>query len=310
MFSVRCSTLSELPLPPPGKTGWPWTEASPPPPNTTPDNQPWPRVSVVTPSYNQAQFIEETIRSVLLQDYPALEYIVVDGGSNDGTLDILRRYEDWLCWVSETDKGQTDAINKGLRMATGDVLAYLNSDDTYCPGGICKIAAFFRAHPDVGLVYGDCQVVDEPGGHLGYLPRHAFSLRRMIERGEFIPQQAAFWQRAAMEQAGMFDESLHFAMDYNFFIRVAQAFPVAYLPELVASFRMHGTSKTVSQSEKHWRETLAVSERYGLKPWTLWYWIRRLRHWGLQATPEPIQRRVRQWMGRAQDPYLYTQGYK
>lgn len=301
-------TLKELPPPPPHRTGWPWTETSPPPPNTTPDNQPWPRVSIITPSYNQGQFIEETISSVLLQDYPALEYIVVDGGSNDGTVDILRRYERWLHWLSEPDRGQTDAINKGLRVATGDILAYLNSDDLYLPGGIHAIADYFRSHPTTGLVYGECRVVDEQGRVLGCLPRRGFSLRRMIERAEFLPQQATFWRREVMEKVGLFDDRLRYAMDYEYFIRVARAFPVAYLPQPVACFRMHGTSKTVSQSEKHWREALAVSERYGLKPWMVWYWIRRLRHWGLQAMPEPIQMRVRQRMGRVHDPYLYAQG--
>jgi len=301
-------TLKEPPPPPHHRTGWPWTETSPAPANTTPANQPWPQVSIVTPSYNQAQFIEETIRSVLLQDYPALEYIVVDGGSNDGTVDILRRYERWLHWVSEPDRGQTDAINKGLRIATGDILAYLNSDDLYLPGGIHAIADYFRSHPTTGLVYGECRVVDEQGRVLGYLPRRGFSLRRTIERAEFLPQQATFWRREVMEKVGLFDDRLHYAMDYEYFIRVARAFPVAYLPQPVACFRMHGTSKTVSQSEKHWREALAVSERYGLKPWMVWYWIRRLRHWGLQAMPAAIEMRVRQRMGRVHDPYVYTQG--
>jgi len=308
--TMHCPTLKELSPPPPHRTGWPWTEASPPSPNTTLGNQPWPQVSIITPSYNQAQFIEETIRSVLLQNYPALEYIIIDGGSTDGTIDVLRHYEGWLRWVSKPDRGQTDAINKGLLMATGDILAYLNSDDMYLPGGIRAIANYFRSHPEIGLVYGECRVIDEQGRELGYLPGHPFNLRRTIERAEFLPQQATFWRREAMEKVGLFDDTLHYAMDYEYFLRVAQSFPVAYLPQPVACFRMQRTSKTVSQSEKHWRETLAVSERYGLKPWTLWYWIRRLRHWGLRVMPEPFQRRVRQRMGRAQDPYLYAQGYR
>ncbi len=301
-------TLNKIPSPPSGKSGWPWTEESPQLPDTMPGESPWPRVSIITPSYNQAQFIEETIRSVLLQGYPDLEYLVIDGGSTDGTLDILRRYEPWLRWVSEPDRGQSDAINKGLRMASGDILAYLNSDDLYLPGALYAIADFFRSYHEAGLVYGECRVIDEHGNELGYLPRRPFDLRRTIQRAEFLPQQATFWRHEVMEKVGLFDDSLCYAMDYEYFIRVARAFPVAYLPQPVACFRMQHTSKTVSQSEKHWCETLVVSERYGLKPWTLWYWTRRLRHWGLRAMPEPIQRHVRQRLGRAHDPYLYTQG--
>ncbi|MBC8264038.1 MAG: glycosyltransferase [Anaerolineales bacterium] len=304
---MRCPTLSELPPPPPGKTGWPWTEESPQVPDPMPDGSRWPRVSIVTPSYNQGQFIEETIRSVLLQGYPDLEYIVIDGGSTDGSIGIIRKYENWLLyWISEPDAGQADAINKGLRLAQGEVLAYLNSDDTYLPGGVRPVMDHFRSDPATGLVYGNCRVIDGWGRDLGLLPGHAFDLRRTIERGEFIPQPAAFWRKIAMEKVGMFNEDLHYALDYDFFIRVGQAFPVIYLPHIVACFRVHGTSKTASQSEKLWQEALAVSERYGLRIWRAWYWIRRLRHWGLSALPQPIQKRMRQWMGRPHDPYLYS----
>jgi len=297
--------LEELPAPPPGRAGWPWTEGSPPLGSDRPEDQARPRVTIVTPSLNQGEFIEETIRSVLLQDYAELDYIVVDGGSHDGTVDILRRYERWLFWLSEPDGGQSEAINKGLRMATGEILAYLNSDDTYCPGCVSAIATVFESRRAVGLAYGDCQVIDEQGRELGYLPRHGFSLKRMIERGEFLPQQAVFWRRGAMEKVGPFDESLHYAMDFEFFIRVGRAFPVEYVPTLLARFRMHSSSKTTSQSEKHWREVLAVSQRYGLNPWNHWYWLRRLRHWGLRGLPEPLQMWVRRTLGRAQDPVLY-----
>ncbi len=296
-------SLDNLPLSPPGRTGWPWTETGHLAP---PARSSWPRVSIITPSYHQAQFIEETIRSVLLQGYLDLEYIVVDGGSNDGTVDLLRRYQDRIYWVSEPDQGQTDAINKGLRMAHGDILAYLNSDDLYLPSALHAIVEQFQIRPEVGLIYGDCKVIDERGRELGHLPRHDFSLRRMIERGEFLPQQAVFWRRVVQDKIGLFDASLHYAMDYDFFIRVGRVFPVAYLPQPIACFRMHGTSKTVSQAEAHWREALMVSERHGLKPWTLWYWLRRLRHWGLRNLPRSLQQWVRRKMNRAQDPYLYA----
>lgn len=302
----RRPTLAELPPPPPGRVGWPWTEADATGDASVFTDQTWPRVSIVTPSYQQAQFIEETIRSVLLQGYPALEYIVMDGGSSDGSVDILRRYENWLSWVSQRDRGQSDAINQGLRLAGGDVVAYLNSDDLYLPGGVRAIADRFRQQPAVGLAYGDCRVIDEVGHDLGFLPRHPFDLRRTIERGEFLPQQAVFWRREAMTKVGLLDDGLHYAMDYEYFIRIARSFPVSYIPFQVAAFRLQNTSKTVSQSEKHWREAFAVSSRYGLKPWKPWYWIRFWRHHGLRLLPPRLQDRIRRQMNRPQDPYLYA----
>ena len=161
---MRCPTLDELPPPPPGKTGWPWTEDSPQLPDTGLDGRPWPRVSVVTPSYNQGHFIEETIRSVLLQGYPDLEYVIIDGGSTDSSQEIIRRYERWLVyWVSEPDHGQTRAINKGWTRATGDILAYINTDDCYLNGAIATAAQEFCTKPNIGMAYGNAIIVDEAG---------------------------------------------------------------------------------------------------------------------------------------------------
>ncbi|MBC7078479.1 MAG: glycosyltransferase, partial [Synergistales bacterium] len=162
---VHCPTLRDLPLPPPNKEGWPWTEESPQPPeNPTYGSSFLPRVSVVTPSYNQAQFIEETIRSVLLQGYPNLEYLILDGGSTDGSVELIRKYEPWLAyWVSERDEGQADAINRGWRRSTGEILAYLNSDDVYAPGAIHRAVIYLLAHPNAVAVVGSYKLIDAEG---------------------------------------------------------------------------------------------------------------------------------------------------
>jgi len=296
---MRYPTLAELPLSQ-TKTGWPWTEESLQPSNMLS----YPKVSIITPSYNQGVFIEETIRSVLLQGYPNLEYIVIDGGSTDETLDILRQYESWVKWISEPDKGQADAINKGLQIAQGEILAYLNSDDLYSMGAIHQVVNYLQNHSEIGLVYGNCLVIDEQGNELGLLRGHKFNLQRTIQRGEFIPQQTAFWQRKVLEKTGLFDATLQYCMDYEFFIRIGQFFPATYLPQTLASFRLHNASKTVSQEDRHWRETLMVSQQYGMKPWTMWYWLRRFRHWGLRALPTPIHQWVRQKLNRPQDPFI------
>src|SRR5215831_12852093 len=158
---MRCPKLSELPAPPSGKTGWPWTEEGQRLPDQMPDGCPWPLISVVTPSLNQGKFIEETIRSVLLQGYPELDYIIIDGGSTDGSVEVIKKYEPWLTyWVSEPDRGQSHAINKGWQRACGEIVAWLNSDDTYNRGALrCAVEAF-RYNTAVGMVYSDMNYID------------------------------------------------------------------------------------------------------------------------------------------------------
>jgi len=262
---MRCPTLSELPPPPPGKTGWPWTEESPQLPETMPDGSSWPRVSIVTPSYNQAQFIEETIRSVLLQGYPNLEYIIIDGGSTDSSVGIIKKYEPWLSyWVSEVDRGQAEAVNKGWRRARGEILAYLNSDDTYLPQTVETVVSSFHEHQDVGMVYGDCNLIDEEGETIGPMPGEKFTLEKMLWRN-VVPQPAAFIRRSVLERVGLLDENLHHCMDYDLWLRIALHFPVKHIPTILANFRLHSSSKTIAQQGFHLAEMPVVLEKLFLQ---------------------------------------------
>ena len=153
---MRCPNLEELPPSPPGKTGWPWTQGSKTLGNAMPDGNSWPKISIVTPSFNQGKYIEETIRSVLLQGYPDIEYIVIDGGSMDASLDIIKKYERWLTyWVSEPDKGQSHAINKGFAKSSGEIYAYINSDDFYCPSAFGTVAPMFEKMVSLTLLLGN-----------------------------------------------------------------------------------------------------------------------------------------------------------
>ena len=181
-----------------------------------------PLVTIVTPSYNQGRFIEETILSVLNQDYPRIEYIIMDGGSTDQTLDILRKYTGRLTWHSEKDNGQSDAINKGLRLAKGEILAYLNSDDTYLPGAITRAVRYLTAkNPDSPLVYGEGYHITAEGTIIERYPTEPFDFQHLAETC-FICQPTTFWKRDVMETIGLFDENLHYAMDYDYWIRVAK----------------------------------------------------------------------------------------
>jgi glycosyltransferase involved in cell wall biosynthesis len=242
---LACPRLDQLPAPPPAKTGWPWTEHTPQLPAKTPAGTPWPRVSVVSPSYNQGQFIEETIRSVLLQGYPNLEYSILDGGSTDGSLEIIRRYEPWLAyWVSEPDGGQTQAINKGWLRTPGDLLAYINTDDCYVSGALGIAAGAFCARPDVGMVYGTAMLVDQAGNELRTWEAQPFDLRTMLIQGNTVPQPAAFFSRTALETVGLLSEEWQMIMDYEFCIRIGMCLPALCVPRTLARFRLHDESKS------------------------------------------------------------------
>ncbi len=292
----------QIPQPLADKTGWPWQPA--PEKIHLPAGESWPLISIITPSYNQGPFIEETIRSILCQDYPLVEYLVMDAGSTDETVSILEHYSECIAWVSEPDEGQADAINKGMARANGQIIAYLNSDDYYLPGVLHRVAAQFRQHPENRLIYGDCMAIWGDGSEKGLIVGHPFNMKRVVQRGEFVPQQSAFWSRAATNQAGYFDKSLHFAMDYDYFIRLGETGPVQYVPETWACFRFAPHTKSVSAEDRHWREILAVSQRHGLKPWMGWYWWRRIRHVGLRLLPDGLEKRIRKGLYRPHDSAL------
>lgn len=239
-----------------------------------------PLISIVTPSFNQAKFLRRTIESVLTQDYPRIEYIIMDGGSTDGSREIIQSYEGRLAhWESIQDKGQTDAINKGFAKATGKYLAWLNSDDIYQPGAFSEAIAYLEAHPDVGLVYGDCTFIDAQGRVIGQFPAAQTDLQKLKRGYVHIPQQASFFRRDLWEKVGPLDPSFYFAMDYDLWVRLAREAPLVYLPgHTWASFRLHGDAKTIAADARCWPEMLRVHYRDSGKrfsPIVLKYYIRK-----------------------------------
>jgi glycosyltransferase involved in cell wall biosynthesis len=221
-------------------------------------------VSVVTPSYNQAAYLEETILSVLNQDYQNIQYIVVDGGSSDGSVDILKKYAGQISdWISEKDRGQTDAINKGFALAQGEIICWLNSDDTFFPNAISQAVEYLSAHPDVGLVYGDANYIDENSAVIGIFPAAQTSLARLKRGYVHIPQQAAFFRKSLWDQVGPLDPKFFFAMDYDLWVRLASVSNIVYLPQTWANFRLHADAKTISADDRCWPEMLKVHFREG-----------------------------------------------
>ncbi len=257
---MRCPTLSELSPPPPGRSGWPWTEESPQIPGTMMEGVPYPKISIVTPSYNQAQFLEETIRSVLLQGYPNLEYIIIDGGSKDGSVDIIRKYEQWLSyWVSESDNGQSDAINKGWSLTEGEILAWLNSDDIYEINALKTVAEFLTNQADVDMVYGDCNIINENSIFEKKCPTIDFDLGSLVCNIWFIPQQASFIRRKVLKSVVEVRTDLHLVMDWELWLRIAMKdFKICYLRHTLANFRIWLNAKTSSQSVRSGEEKIAV----------------------------------------------------
>ena len=222
----------------------------------------YPRITVVTPSFNQARYLGRTIRSVLDQGYPNVEYVVMDGGSTDGSIDIIQRYAGRLAyWVSEPDGGQSAAINAGWRRGSGEIVAWLNSDDYYLPGAVQTAVDFLVTHPDELMVYGQAELVDPAGASLASLGQ-PFSRRVMMLKADCIPQPAAFIRRSALDSVGYLDESLHFVMDLEFFIRVSQVREPRFIPAVLAGATWHAEAKTATGRAEMARERWQVRSRH------------------------------------------------
>ena len=258
---MRCPTLSKLPDPPSGKTGWPWTEETQQLLKTKPNGQPWPRISIVTPSYNQGVFIEETIRSVLLQGYPDLEFIVMDGGSTDATIDLIKKYEPWLAyWISAKDRGQSDAINRGIERATGDIVAWINSDDMYLENALAHVGRAWQSNQTHWLA-GKRKVGEtlsspatetlSPSAIRNYYDAASFWLVK--ERGLLnFSQPEVFVSRYAWRTVGGLFEPLVYAMDYHLWCKLAaNGFKPQPLDEELAFFRLQPNQKTGSATENY-----------------------------------------------------------
>ena len=225
-----------------------------------------PLVSIVTPCYNMARYVEQTVRSVLDQDYPHIEYIVMDGGSTDGTLEILKKYEGRARIYSEPDQGAADAVNRGFERSRGSLLAFLNADDYYLPGAVATAARSLVAHPEVAGVYGEGLWVDQQGRTIGEYPTAPFDAALLNEEC-FICQPAAFFRRSAFQQAGGLDTSLQFAFDYDLWIRLARRHSMLKLDARLAASRMHRENKTLGARRRVFTETIAILRKhYGYVP--------------------------------------------
>lgn len=246
---MRCPTLKELPSPPAGKTGWPWTVQTEPLPMRMWDGSEWPRISIVTPNYNYGYFLEETIRTVLLQGYPNLEYIVIDGGSTDNSIDIIKKYEPWLAyWASEKDRGQAHAINKGLEKATGSIAAYLNSDDLYLVGALQHIAqAYLKTKFDI--LVGRRQLFEKPkyfifrrNWWLSQVKPFVFPFIFGNKRYE-LPQECVFWNWDKYRHLRL-NEKYNFCLDVWWFIQLFSGATVIHTSKELGTFRIHSESKS------------------------------------------------------------------
>ncbi|MET0463960.1 MAG: glycosyltransferase family 2 protein [Chitinophagaceae bacterium] len=214
-------------------------------------NDQLPKITIITPSFNQGQYIEDTILSIIEQNYPNLEYIIIDGGSTDETVSVIEKYSDRISyWVSEKDKGQSDAINKGFRMATGDIINWINSDDQLMPGSLHAIAAYFNKHKDVILVHGRIAYFGEGISSFTSKNLPAGDLEKRYVAHICMPQPASFYRRQLLNEQGLLDETLHFSMDTDLFVRAGLHYKILQVEDVFARFRLHAASKSVSGFSK------------------------------------------------------------
>lgn len=256
-----------------------------------------PKVTIVTPSYNQGHFIRATIESVLSQDYQGLEYIVMDGGSTDETASVVKDYASRLTFISKRDRGQSHAINEGFQLGQGDILAWINSDDVLLPGAVPAAVRAFHANPNCGMIYGEGYIMDRNGNMEGRFPHsQPFDLWRLVHLSDYILQQATYFDRAALERVGYLDEALHYGMDWDIFIRIAKKFPVCYIPEYLGCIRVYEETKSSAGGLLRARELHRLLRKHTgmrLPPGSIVYggetYSRLWRSWLEQHTPKSLQ---------------------
>ncbi len=225
-----------------------------------------PLVSIITPSYNQGRFIKRTIESVLSQSYPNIEYIIIDGGSTDETVSILQSYKNQFTWISEKDEGQADAVNKGILMAKGDIIGWLNSDDIYAPHAILNAVSALIKNPDIDVVYGEASHISDIGDFIDRYPTEIFNYERLAEYC-YICQPSAFIRKDALLEVGCLDKNLQFCMDYDLWMRLGKTHTFLYLPYVIAQSRLYSQNKTLSQKQKVHEEAIdTVYRNYGYVP--------------------------------------------
>lgn len=287
---MYCPSLHELPPPPSGKTGWPWTEVldKPLPPGATSDlastyswtDQSWPTISLTTPNFNQGDCLEEAIRSVLLQGYPKLEYFVIDGGSTDTSVEVIQKYEPWLTgWISETDRGQADAINKGFSRSTGDILNWLCGDDILLPGTLLKVGQAFLENPERDVVVGLCRyILFHQGGKIHVAQPNLVGIE-LLECCNCIPQPACFYRRALLKRVPPLDEAFNIALDHELWCYFkSQDARWWFVEEFWAEAHESGTNKSATSGRRTLEESEKVYTRYIREPIPLTFWYKWLRH--------------------------------
>ena len=242
--TMHCPSIHELTSPPQNKLGWPWIEESPQLPDKMNDGSSWPSISIIMPSYNQADFIEATIRSILLQSYPKIEIIIIDGGSTDSSLDIINKYAPWITYcISEKDKGQSHAINKGISYANGDLLHWINSDDILLPKAFSTVAKLYCANTDVRLVTGQSRIIDATDQPAGELISKFTTWYDYASRKNTIRQVSTFFDRQLFDELGMIDESLEYSMDVDILLRFTSKYPPLITKTYLSSYRKHDSTK-------------------------------------------------------------------
>lgn len=223
-----------------------------------------PRVSIVTPSYNQRYYLEQMLDSIRQQDYLHIEHIVIDGGSTDGTLEVLKAAESDLVWRSERDSGQAEALNKGFALATGDIFGWLNCDDLYTPGAVRVVVDYFMTYREAMLVYGDALTIDAHNTSYGLRVNvKPCNHEALVHRGDFIVQPAAFWRKCVWHQLGPLDETLHYALDYEYWMRASRRYKLHYVPLCLAKERLYRGAKTSNGHLKRINELYRVAKRHG-----------------------------------------------